>query len=92
MFSKKTLLIFGAIVLIVVNIIILFISSSRYRSFGFGRVAIFFVAPLQEAVTGSVNFARDIWNHYFYLVSVAQENDNLKKKIKPCCGKKQSVQ
>ena len=87
MFSKKTLLIFGAIVLIVVNIIILFISSSRYRSFGFGRVAIFFVAPLQEAVTGSVNFARDIWNHYFYLVSVAQENDNLKKKLSRAVAK-----
>ncbi|MDY6792154.1 MAG: rod shape-determining protein MreC [Thermodesulfobacteriota bacterium] len=87
MFSKKTLLIVGAIVLIVVNIIILFISSSRYRSFGFGRVAIFLVAPLQEAVTGSVNFARDIWKHYFYLVSVAQENDELKKQLSRAVAK-----
>jgi len=82
MFSKKMLLIVGAIVLIVVNVTILYISSSRYRSFGFGRVAIFFVAPLQEAVTGSIRFARGIWSHYFYLVSVAQENDNLKKKLR----------
>ena len=81
MFSKKMLLIVGAIVLIVVNVTILYISGSRYRSFGFGRVAIFFVAPLQEAVTGSIRFARGIWSHYFYLVSVAQENDNLKKKL-----------
>ena len=81
MFSKKTLLIVGAIVLIVVNITILYISGGRYRSFGFGRVAIFFVAPMQEAVADSIRFARGIWGHYFYLVSVAKENDNLKKKL-----------
>ncbi|OQY06943.1 MAG: rod shape-determining protein MreC [Desulfobacteraceae bacterium 4572_123] len=87
MFSKKTLLIVGAIVLIIVNITILYISSSHYRSSGFGRVAIFFVAPLQEAVTDSVNFTKGIWNHYFYLVSVAQENDNLKKKLSRAVAK-----
>ena len=81
MFSKKILLIVGAIVLIVVNMIILYISGSRYRSSGFGRVAIFFIAPVQEAVTDSVSFVKGIWSNYFYLVSVAQENDNLKKKL-----------
>ena len=88
MFSKKMLLIVGAIVLIVVNITILYISGSRYRSFGFGRVAIFVVAPLQEAVTDSIRFAKGIWNHYFYLVSVAQENDNLKKALSQAVAKK----
>ncbi len=87
MFSKKMLLIVGAIVLIVVNITILYISGSRYSSSGFGRVAIFFVAPLQEAVTDSVSFAKGIWNHYFYLVSVAQENDNLKKELSRAVAK-----
>ena len=87
MFSKKMLLIIGAIVLIVVNITILYISGSRYRSFGFGRVVIFFVAPMQEAVTDSIRFTKDIWNHYFYLVSVAQENDNLKKKLSRAVAK-----
>ena len=87
MFSKKMLLIVGAIVLIVVNITILYISGSRYRSSGFGRVAIFFVAPLQEAVTDSIRFAKGIWNHYFYLVSVAQENDNLKKELSRAVAK-----
>ena len=81
MVSKKMLLIVGAIVLIVVNITILYISGSRYRSFGFGRVAIYFIAPLQEAVTDSIHFARGIWSHYFHLVSVAQENDKLKKRL-----------
>ena len=87
MLSKKMLLIVGAIVLIVVNITILYISGSRYRSSGFGRVAIFLVAPLQEAVTDSVSFAKGIWNHYFYLVLVAQENDNLKKKLSRAVAK-----
>jgi len=81
MVSKKMLLIVGAIVLIVVNITILYISGSRYRSFGFGRVAIYFIAPLQEAVTDSIHFTRGIWSHYFHLVSVAQENDKLKKRL-----------
>jgi rod shape-determining protein MreC len=81
MFSKKKLLIIGAFVLIVVNITVLYIFGSRYRSSGFGRVAIFLVAPLQEAVADSMRFAKGVWNHYFYLVSVAQENDNLKKKL-----------
>jgi len=87
MFSKKMLLIVGAIVLIVVNITILYISGSRYRSFGFGRVAIFIVAPVQEAVTDSIRFAKGIWNHYFYLVSVAQENDNLTKQLSRAVAK-----
>ncbi len=81
------LLIVGAIVLIVVNITILYISGSRYRSSGFGRVAIFFVAPLQEAVTDSIRFAKGIWSHYFYLVSVSQENDNLTKKLSRAVSK-----
>ncbi len=81
MVSKKMLLIIGAIVLIVVNITILYISGSRYRSFGFGRVAIYFIAPVQEAVTDSIRFTKGIWSHYFHLVSVAQENEKLKQRL-----------
>ena len=81
MVSKKMLLIIGAVVLIVVNITILYISGSRYRSFGFGRVAIYFIAPVQEAVTDSIRFTKGIWSHYFHLVSVAQENEKLKQRL-----------
>jgi len=87
MFSKKMLLIVGAIVLIVVNVTILYISGSRYNSSAFGRVVIFFVAPMQEAVTDSIRFAKGIWNHYFYLVSVTQENENLKKELNRAVAK-----
>ena len=74
-------MIVGAVALIVVNIIILSVNGSRYYSYGSGRIAIFFIAPLQKTVTQSVQFLKNIWSHYFFLVSVAKENDNLKKAI-----------
>lgn len=79
MFSKKMAMIVGMIVLIIVNFIALSVTSSRYPSFGSGRIAISFIAPFQEAVTHSIRFARGIWSHYFFLVSAAKENDDLKK-------------
>ncbi|MDL1968469.1 MAG: rod shape-determining protein MreC [Deltaproteobacteria bacterium] len=81
MFSKKMVMIVGAVALIVVNIIILSVNNSRYFSYGSGRIAIFFIAPFQKTVTNSVQFLKNIWGHYFFLVSVAKENDNLKKAI-----------
>ena len=78
MFSRKMVLIIGVIILITVNIVGLSITSRRYTTFGLGRIAISFVAPFQELVTRSVWFVRDIWQHYFFLVSAAQENNSLK--------------
>lgn len=54
MFSKKMLMIVGAVVLIAVNIIILSVTSRRYPSYGLGRTVITIVAPFQEIVTDSV--------------------------------------
>jgi len=87
MFSKKMVIIVGAVALIVVNIIILSVNSSRYSSYGSWRTAIFFIAPFQKTVTKSVQFLKNIWGHYFFLVSVAQENDNLKKAINQAIDK-----
>ena len=67
-------LIVGFIVLIAVNIIGLSVTSRRSTAFGIERIAISAVAPFQELVTRSLRFARDIWRHYFYLVTVAREN------------------
>jgi len=79
MFSKKTVVIAGVIVLIAINIVILSISSKgRPTPYGIGSVAIFFVAPFQSAVTHSARFVRNMWTHYFFLVSAAKENDDLK--------------
>ncbi len=82
MFSKKTVVIVGVVVLVAINIIVLSITSrKRPPSYGLGHVALPFVAPFQKAVTHSIQFLRGIWSHYFYLVSVAKENDQLKRAL-----------
>jgi rod shape-determining protein MreC len=81
MFSKKMALIVGGIVLITVNVILLSVTSKSQSTFGLGRVGLSFVSPFQELVTRSARFTRGIWEHYFFLVSVAQENDTLKKML-----------
>jgi rod shape-determining protein MreC len=81
MFSKKMVLIVGGIVLITVNVILLSVTSKSQSTFGLGRVGLSFVAPFQELVTRSVRFTRGIWEHYFFLVAVSQENQQLKKSL-----------
>jgi len=81
MFSKKMVLIVGGIVLITVNVILLSITSKNQSTFGLGRVGLSFVAPFQELITRSVRFTRGIWQHYFFLVSVAHENETLNKSL-----------
>lgn len=82
MFSKKMLMIVGAVVLIAVNIIILSVTSRRFPSYGLGRTVITIVAPFQEIVTDSVRFVKDIWRHYFFLVSAAKENDQIRRSLR----------
>ncbi|MFC1815989.1 rod shape-determining protein MreC [Thermodesulfobacteriota bacterium] len=79
MFSRKTVMIVGLVVAITVNIIVLsFSARHRQSSYAPGRFAISFVAPFQDAVTRSARFFKNIWSHYFFLVSVTSENENLK--------------
>ena len=77
MFSRKLVFIVGFIVLIAVNIIGLSVTSRRSTTFGIERIAITAIAPFQELVTRSLRFTRDIWRQYFYLVTVAKENQVL---------------
>jgi rod shape-determining protein MreC len=88
MFSKKMVLVVGGIILIVVNVILLSITSKRQSTFGLGRAGISFVAPFQEIVTRSVRFTRSIWQNYFFLVSVVHENETLKKSLNQFVEKK----
>jgi len=82
MFSKKIVLVVGAIVLIVANIIILSVNSNRrYPARGIGGIALMVISPFQEMVTQSIHFARDVWKHYFYLVSTSMENEDLRKQL-----------
>ena len=68
-------MIIGVVALIAANIVALSITSRSYPSFGPGRIAISLVAPFQKVVTHSIRFAKNLWNHYFFLVSVAKENE-----------------
>lgn len=74
-------LIIGVIVLITVNIIVLSATTKSSSAFGLGRIGISFVAPFQELTTRSIRFARGIWEHYFFLVSVSQQNLELKRSL-----------
>jgi rod shape-determining protein MreC len=81
MLSKKMLMIVGVVVLLAVNIIFLSVASRRYSSYGIGRIAISFTAPFQETVTDSIRFVKNIWHYYFFLVSTAKENDDIKRSL-----------
>ena len=82
MFSKKTVVIAGLAVLIVLNIIFLSFTSKRPYHWNYaGQFTISLVAPFQKAVNCSIHFAEDIWKNYFYLVSAAKENSCLKRKL-----------
>jgi len=74
-------LIVGVIVLIAVNIIVLSVNSRRYKTFGLERIAISFISPFQELVTHSMRFTRDIWQQYFYLVTVTRQNQIIRKQL-----------
>ncbi len=79
MFSKRTVIFIVVIALIAVNVILISVASQRHLpTYGPGGIAIPLVAPLQKGVSRSIRFVRDIWRHYFHLVSVAKENDDLK--------------
>lgn len=74
-------MIVGVVVLIVVNIIALSISSHRRPLHGPGRIVIYLIAPFQKAVTNSIRFVKGVWEHYFFLVKTAQENDRYRKAL-----------
>lgn len=81
MFSKKMILIVGLALLIVANVVILFIFSSRFSSYGIGRFALFVVAPIQDSVSETLQLGKDVWRHYFALVATARENERLRKEL-----------
>jgi len=87
MFSKKMVVIVGVILLIAINIIVLSINKRHGDlPYGIGRIAIYTIAPFQNAVTHSIRFVKNVWNQYFFLISVAKENENLKKALSYAIG------
>ena len=81
MFSKKTVVIIGVFFLIIANILILSVISQRFPTTGPGGFTISVLAPFQEVIAGSSRFIKGIWRHYFNLILVSEENDQLKKQL-----------
>lgn len=72
----------GIVLLIAIGIILISVSGRNpAATSGVESVPVSFVAPFQNAVTGSIRFIRNIWHHYFHLVSTAKENDRLKRAL-----------
>lgn len=72
----------GLIVLIGINVIFLAVTNKHQAALeGTEGVAISLVAPFQTVVSKTSRFLRDIWRHYFFTVSVAEENERLKKEL-----------
>lgn len=83
MFSKRMVMIVGLIALVTISILSLSLSSREpYPAYGPGRIAISLVAPFQKMVVGTTRFFRDIWEHYFFLISVAEENELLRQELR----------
>ncbi|MGD9017466.1 MAG: rod shape-determining protein MreC [Desulfobacterales bacterium] len=81
MFSRKTVVVLGVVVLIIANTLILSVLGNRIPTTGTGRFAISLLAPFQEGLTRSVRFLRDTWKSYFDLVGVSRENHELNNQL-----------
>ncbi len=82
MFSKKMVMIAGLIILVTFSISVLSLSSRRpYPAYGPGRVAIALVAPFQKVIVATTRYFSDIWEHYFFLVTVVDDNMILRKEL-----------
>ena len=82
MFSRRIVYAIGGFFFIACCIILIIVSSRQPAALGkVEQVPIAFVAPFQNIVSGTIRFTEDIWSHYFYLASVAKENDLLIKDL-----------
>ncbi len=82
MFSRRTVLVVCIIVVLAISIIGFTLSSRQSASsYGTSRVALTLIAPFQKAVTHTTQWISDVWRHYFYLVSVVEENQALRKSL-----------
>ena len=80
MFSKRLVTIFCLILFALINIILLSISTKhRHGNTAVDRVAMAAIAPFQEGVMRTIGFCEHMWSHYFNLVTVRQECDQLKR-------------
>lgn len=83
MFSKKTIVVASAIFVTALIIVAFSFNLILKSSFSqkASRIVFFIISPVQEFVSSTLNFSENIWKHYFDLVSVAKQNDILKRNL-----------
>lgn len=82
MFPQKLLAVLSLVAIVFANVVLISISAKFHHNFNpLERMVFFCISPFQEGVARTQHFFRDIWKHYFCLVSVSEENDLLKKRI-----------
>lgn len=70
------------IALVMMNILLLTLTGKYSASLGgLGRGTMVIISPLQESLTVFVQSVKLIWYQYFFLVSTAEENRELKKML-----------
>lgn len=82
LFPKKFFSIAVASVLIVLSLVILSFNLQRPVETGFFRKLVMeLAAPMESAISGSIEGIRDVWKRYLFLVGLEDENRALKRKI-----------
>jgi rod shape-determining protein MreC len=82
MLSKKFVIIFIIIGLILINIVILSIGTQSQGRFGFfQKMAMEVLSPCQRGITSIFQYVEGIWYRYFDLILVKEENKQLRATI-----------
>lgn len=83
MFSKKGVILVCAILLVAMTVMgIALIGRYSHPTGGPKPFGLYLIAPIQKIATRIIAFTRNVWNHYFHLVSAAKENERLKKELR----------
>lgn len=84
------MIIVSLVLLLLFNVVALLISARQYyssenlspgHSEGPGRYFIAVIGPFQKGLNTTILFAQNLWKHYFFLVSAAKENEELKRAL-----------
>ncbi|MCP4114055.1 MAG: rod shape-determining protein MreC [Desulfobacteraceae bacterium] len=80
MFSRKMVLLIGIVFFILVNFIVLTVSSKdALPKSGVERITISLIAPFQMAFSRSFTAVEGVWDDYFAMVSASKEYPRLRK-------------
>ncbi len=82
MFSKKLIVVIGVFLFFAVTIIVLTVPEGRPAGTGkASQAAIYIFSPFQKLITCSIRFVKTNWEDYFFLISTAKQNRELRKAL-----------